>query len=842
MAFASCRFVTCLMAFFLLLAASSCTEEKFLFFDRNHVIDHPKDTPFVYSTEVIIPSNNVSKAEKTNLLRSLPNYFDDSVRVRKEQRFGFFYRVKNPPLFDSSHLSHTINFMNGYLNSIGYYHTSFSDSFYIDTVLKKRKRSPDMQKRVHVVFTVDPGKVTIIDSVRYELHDSILQHLSTRRESLEKTFITPGKSPFSKPLLGSELDRLVTVYKSFGYMLISRDNLIAIADTTDPAVLQVSTDPFEQIRTIEESRERSQEHPTAKITITTRAISRDSTDLVDSSQLKQYRIGNLYFYPETDYTQLPDSLMEQKNLPVLYQRNEFTMYGTRHQFRFQPLRQHTFMRKGNLYNDDYYRKTLNNLSSIGAWQNVDSRYRIRVTNSVQPDSLYKDSFTVKVDTVDFHYFLIPAVKQNVTVGLEASRNTGDILTTGNLFGLALNVTYLNRNIWHRAIQSSTSFRNGIELGLDKNSPLLTTFQSSLSHSYIFPNILLPKPVYHFFVPHPRELDGMKSIFTVGATYSERTTYFRIRQLVGNWGYQWKKRNNVWSIRIPNVELYSLDTLDNLKLQLANNPFLRTAFTTGSIVSILASYNTSRTSKKHPAQSHFIRVAAEEAGLLAGTIHPWNENIYRYIKGEAEVRKLFTMHSSALVGRAFVGIGVNYGKVGNSMPFYKQFFGGGPNSMRAWSLRQLGLGSSLQSDTAGTQQVAYRDRFGDMQLEANLEYRYSIAQFSSLKLGGALFTDIGNVWNLKADVNNPEAQFKFKNLGRDIAIGVGTGLRLDFNYFLIRIDGGIKLKDPARRANNGWLSLKDFTWRNHEYERIDNGKVVSPNRNNYAIQLGIGMPF
>ena len=165
-------------------------------------------------------------------------------------------------------------------------------------------------------------------------------------------------------------------------------------------------------------------------------------------------------------------------------------------------------------------------------------------------------------------------------------------------------------------------------------------------------------------------------------------------------------------------------------------------------------------------------------------------------------------------------------------------------MRAWSLRQLGLGSSLQSDTAGTKQIAYRDRFGDMQLEANLEYRYTIAQFSSLKLGGALFTDIGNIWDLKKDDNNPLAQFKFKNLGGDLAIGVGTGLRFDFNYFLIRIDGGIKLKDPARRENGGWLDLANFTWRNHEYEKRNpaTGAITSPNRNNFAIQLGIGLPF
>ncbi len=836
MVFASCRFVKVIPFILLLIVMfSSCTEEKFLgVINRTRVKNYPTDTPFVYSTQINIKSNSISKNEKNDLLRTLPNYYDDSIRAEKVQRFGAFYRITNPPIFDTSHISHSITFMNGYLNSIGYYRPVFKDSFYI-------KKIKD-QRRTFIIFTLNPGKVTVIDSLKYKLGDSILQRLTTRESTVKGSLIKPGKSPFSKPLLGNELDRLVTVYKQHGYMLISRDNLIAEADTTDPALLQVSPDPFEQIKVLQQAQERTRQHPVAKIIIQTRDIGNDSLGIVDSSQTKQYRIGNIYFYPETDYTQLPDSLMNEKNLPVLYKQDEFTVYGSRHQFSFSPLKQHTFMRKGNLYNDRLFSKTVSNLSSIGAWQNVDTRYRIRVSNSLQPDTLYKDSFMVRVDTVDFHYFLVPSVKQNVTLSLEASRNTGDFLSTGNLFGIAINATYLNRNVWHKAIQSTTSFRNGVELSLDKNLPLLQTFQSSLSHSYSFPNILMPNPLAHFFFPHPEKLDAVKTLLSASGTYSERTEYFRVRQLVVNWGYQWKRKNNVWSVKFPNIELYSLDTLPLLVTQLQANPFLRTAFTTGSIISAIASFNTSFYSKNHPKQNNLFHAAVEEAGGLAGFIHPWNENIYRYIKGEVEYRKLFTFPTTSLVGRIFAGVGYDYGKVGNSLPFYKQFFAGGPNSMRAWSLRQLGLGSSLLSDTAGTKTLAYRDRYGDVQLEANLEYRYTIAQFSSLKLGGALFTDIGNIWNIKYNADNPKANFQLKNLGRDIAIGVGTGLRFDFSYFLIRIDGGIKLKDPARVANDGWLNIKDFTWRNYEYERKIGNEIVSPNRNNFAIQLGIGLPF
>ncbi len=816
----------------LLLFATSCTEEKLLLvFNRNSVKNFPADTPFVYNTQIAVESKNVSGDEKQDLLKVLPTYLDDSLQALRAQRFGFFYRIKNPPIFDTSHINRSVSFMTGYLNSIGYYHTAFRDTFYVDTFRN--------QQRTYITLIVDPGKVTVIDSFSYNLGDSTLQQLATSDNANNNSLIKPGKSHFSKPLLGNELDRLVSLYKNRGYMLISRDNLIAEADTTDPAVLQITADPFEQIRTLQEAEERSKQNPVAQVVIKTRDIGNDSTDLVDSSQLKQYRIGNIYYYPETRYTDLPDSLMVSTDLPVLKRKKEFTMYGSKGLVKIQPLRQHTFMRKGNLYNDRLFLKTMNNLSSIGAWQNVDSRYHIRRT-----DSLPEESRTAKQDTVDFHFFMVPAVKQNFTVGLEASRNTGDFLTTGNLFGIAVNATYLNRNVWHRAIQSSTSFRNGIELSLNKNIPLLQTFQSSLSHSYSFPNFILPKAVTDVLIKRRERLDGIKTIIGATATYSERRNYFRIRQLVTNWGYEWKLRNKAWAVKIPNIELYSLDTLPNLVKQLQDNPFLRTAFTTGSIISIIGSFNTSYVSDKHPGQNNFFRAAVEEAGGLSGNIHPWNENIYRYVKGEMEYRKLFTItSSSSVVGRIFAGIGYNYGKVGRTLPFYKQFFAGGPNSMRAWSLRQLGLGSSLISDTAGTKTVAFRDRYGDLQLEANLEYRYTIAQFSSLRLAGALFSDVGNVWNVKKDKNNPDSEFDINRLGKDIAIGVGTGIRMDFSYFLIRIDGGLKLKDPARLANNGWLNFSNFTWRNKEFQRTDdNGNVVSPNRNNYAIQLGIGLPF
>ena len=791
-------FVFFLIVSLLVCFFSSCTAEK-----RTRVKNYPVNKPFVFDNKIII-SSGLPKDEKKRLATELENYWDDSLLARKALQFGLFYKLRNPPAFDSLNIIRTKRFMNAYLKSQGYYYAGIK----ADTVLHTYKD----QERVFVQVKIDPGKNTVIDSIAYIFTDSSLQRnaLLNRKQSLLKK----GK-PFSKELIASELDRLVGVFRDSGYFQISRDNIYAEVDTTESELLKLTIDPFEQARIIAEAAARRKKNPTIDVYLRQRAIS-DSVPGNDSSKFRQYYIGNIYFYPEA--YQLPDSLLANRQALKQYNRNGDTVYYEQGKFVYRPLKDHMFLRKGSLYNEELFFKTLNNFNQIGAWQQVDTRT------------------VTRQDSVDFHLFLTPAIKQNITIDLEASRNSGDFLSSGNLFGLALNTTYRNRNVWRRAIQSSTSFRNGVELSFDKSNPFVQTLQSTLSHTYSFPRFIAP-----FNIKNRYKLDGIKTLLNMSGTYSDRKDFFRLRSLITSWGYEWKKGNVLAQIKVPNIELYSLDTLQGLKDAFATNPYLRTSFNKGSVVSLQGTVNITYPDKNNPNITNYIRLASEWAGL--GLL---NTNMYQYIKGEAEYRRAIQYRKTSLVFRAFAGLGYNYGtnpSFGNTLPFFKQFVGGGPYSMRAWTLRQLGLGSSLLSDTAGTIDNSFRDRYGDMQLEVNVEYRYNIATISSMKLAGALFTDIGNLWNVKKDPNNPESEFDISRFTRDMAIGIGTGLRFDFNYFLIRLDFGLKLKDPARRANNGWLDFHDFTWRNYEFEKRDvNGNIISPTRNNFALQLGIGMPF
>ena len=139
-----------------------------------------------------------------------------------------------------------------------------------------------------------------------------------------------------------------------------------------------------------------------------------------------------------------------------------------------------------------------------------------------------------------------------------------------------------------------------------------------------------------------------------------------------------------------------------------------------------------------------------------------------------------------------------------------------------------MGSTI-TNTSG-----YTDRYGDLALEGNLEYRFQLGRINGIKIGSAIYTDIGNIWNIKNQINGENAMFQLSQLGKDFAVGVGTGIRVDFNYFLIRVDIAYKVKDPARQEDDGWMNIKKIEWTNTR----PNGVEIK----NYAVQLGIGLPF
>jgi len=584
-----------------LLVLASCSEER-----RTSVKsgDYPPHTAFIYSNKIIV-NDAISKDEKNKLTQELENYWDDSLRARKEQRFLFWYRVKNPAVFDTVNLARSRNYMNAYLNSLGYYYGNFKDSIHIDTL--------DDQVRVHAFMNVSPGKNISIDSVDYQLEDSSLQAITKQR--MKGSLLKTGEK-YNKQVINEELDRLVKIYRNKGYYKFTREDIYAEVDSADLTLMSIILDPFRQAELIAAIDKKRLENPNWDIIIKKRTT-------YDSSKLTQYAVGNIYYYPETKLSDVSDSLMNDAALKESVYGNVKMRYKEG-RFRYGPLKDHSFFSHGDLYNEDAYFKTMNTIGQIGAWQQVDGKI-------VPRDK----------DTLDYYFFLTPNLKQNFTVDLESSRNTGDI-GTGNLFGISTNLSYRNRNVWKQAIQSVTNFRTGVELNLNlgnsntSSNQLVQTFNISAGHTYSFPKLILPFPGWK----GSKTLDNKRTILAFNAAYTDRKNYYKLKNFIGSWGYEWKKNyrrsENTWLYKPINVELYALDTLPGLDTLFLKNPFLRNSFNTGNIYSQSLSFT--RTINASKGRSHFIRLGAEETGLLFGVFKNLKNDIYRYIKLEAEYKQ------------------------------------------------------------------------------------------------------------------------------------------------------------------------------------------------------------
>ncbi len=783
------RFSASLSLFSLLFFLNSCADLKMAI-----VHNYPKETEFIYKNKIIV-KDATSKQQSKALSIALDNYWDDSIKVSTIRQYGIFNTIINPRSYQPERMSRTIQYMSSFLASEGYYHPILTPIIRTDTVKQ--------EWRTTVTMEVELNKKTLLDSITYQLSDPILQNIALKNS--QNSYLKTGQA-FSNEVINNELDRLVALFRANGLYNFTKEKIFAEVDTIDASLMILELDPLSQITQITEAKEKKNKNPSWKISIQLRNLTKDIT--------KQYNIGQQLFYSDIAVLDIPDSLLI--NPPVKRDTlDDLLHFYTIPKFKSALFKEQAFIQKGSLFNESSYYQTLNNFSSLGAWQQVDGRT------------------TMVNDSVYLHYFLVPNTRRSINFDIEGSRNTAQ-LGSGNLLGLSTNLTYKDKNVQRKAIPSITSLRLGVELNLNSGGNVTQTLLWNVGQTYSFPNLIIP-----FVKKESKANQNVKSNFSMYGSYMDRLDYYQLKSFTTNWGYEWKKNKNgkqqLINYRPLNIELYLLNKFSKLDSLLILNPFLRSSFNEGNIVSQSLSYTNIGTSSKHPRQQEYLRLGIEEAGGLIGLSEKLTNNFYRFLKLEAEYRSTYKYDNSEIAWRLMGGWGNNYSnstKLSGQLPFFKQFTAGGPYSMRAWGLRQLGLGSSTFYDTSASRQNF--DRFGDLQLEANFEYRFTFLQLGSYKIGSALFTDIGNIWNTRDLGNDINAGFKLDRLYKDLAIGVGTGLRMDFDYFIIRIDYALKMKDPTRQDNNGWLNLSDMKWN----EIKPNGLKV----NNYAWQFGIGLPF
>lgn len=423
--------------------------------------------------------------------------------------------------------------------------------------------------------------------------------------------------------------------------------------------------------------------------------------------------------------------------------------------------------------------------------------------------------------VDCDINLTRSKMQGFKVNLEGSTNS-----TG-LIGISPQFSYYHKNIFHGGEWLNLGFLGNFQFKYDDSNVKSNEFGVSAGLS--FPEFLgLPNSMF-------KGPSVPRTEINASYNYQNRPEYTR-NMISTSFGYSGSLRSGklfyqIYPIQAKIVRLTDLDP--NFYTTLAGNPFMRDAYQNHfDVGSGLVAYYTTSTALAPKVSYEYARVQLDASGNVISLFNRtmrqdeygsrliWNTPYSQYVRGELTLGKtlVFGKNSKhAIAARLLGGVGYAYGN-SSTIPFEKQFYSGGANSMRGWQARALGPGKS-KADTT----FVIPSQTGDVKLEANLEYRFPMFW----KLCGAVFTDVGNIWTLKetegAD-DGQETHFALNTLASSLAANWGIGLRLDLNFLILRIDLGMKLYDPSQdfdkwRAPAQWLK-----------------------KDGYSIHFGVGYPF
>jgi outer membrane protein insertion porin family len=805
--------------FFLSLVLSSCVIAK----------KYQKDKPFVVKNSIEVKGGNFTKDEKSALKARLNAQLDDSSKVNVVDKYFIRHVYNSPPAFDTASAAKSARNMKASMLHLGYYRAKVD--YKEDTVKKNKKQ------RVTVHYIVTPGKPTLIDTISYRLKRTDIQELTM--QNMDKTLLEENK-PVTKAAVLGEISRLVDLYRNNGYYKITSEELKMRGDTSLEALTSISDDPFEQLRLLAEAQQ-AKDSPKIKLGLVLNPPA-------DSNRLKKYYINNVYILP--DYRpgdKLNDSSLTERVTKELHiVRYHYKM------IRSAFLSRNMYLKKGDLYRQADFYKTLNSFSRSGVWQSTN----IEIVEVKDGDSINKINLIVQ---------LVPAKQLSFETSVEASysanSNTNNVTTAnaGNLLGLSGNVALTNRNLGKEGIRMTNSIRAGVELNLRPDTSttksIINSNEITFSNTIVFPRFVFPLN----WLNRKNIFNSPESFINTNASYINRINLFKLQSTNLGIGYAARNRKNAqWILKPLNIEftrLYNASAEFNKTLDA--NPFLRYSFNTALVAGSSIGYSSAVTNKKFTNRQHSFKINIEESGFPLFFIPLRKLDILpkylrQYLKADVEYTHSRTFKKSSFAFRFFGGVGIA-SKKDTTLPFFKQYFGGGSNSMRGWPVRGIGRGAQPLAPYGNN---TFNDRTGDIQLEANLEFRHIILQIipNSFYLRGALFADVGNIWNLRNSKPTgalDSAQFKIKNLWKETGINAGYGFRLDFNNIIVRFDFGLRFKRPElSEVNNGWKLpalgfddvLKKIFTKGNIVNGVNNEEYRKWRYENFNFTIGINYPF
>lgn len=495
-------------------------------------------------------------------------------------------------------------------------------------------------------------------------------------------------------------------------------------------------------------------------------------DIALTLQLRKYKPNNNS--PEVDHTRY---LIRD----VLFQSND----SDRIHLRKQVLLNATAIKEGRPYDASALQRTYNNFARLQA---------VKYTN-------IKFAEVPDTNLLDCHIQISTNKPSTISFQPEGTNTAGDL-------GAAASITYTNRNLFHGSEQLSIEFRGAYEAitGLEGYQDQNYT-EFSVETKLVFPRFLAP-----FLSKSFRRRQTASSEWAVSWDFQNRPEFHR-RVFSSAWRYRWSEPKHHLNYRFDLLDLnyvympwisstFKRDYLDNaenrnaiLRYNYEDIFIMKTGFTvsyTDGVDAVRANFESAGNLLNGVSKGFGFKTNSQGQHTL------FNIAYAQYVKFDFDYTHLFQFDKrNALALHAGLGVAYPYG---NSavLPFEKRYFSGGANSVRGWSVRELGPGKFKGTDG----RIDFINQTGDVKLDLNAEYRSSLFW----KLQGALFIDAGNIWTLRNYAEQPGGQFKFTEFYKQIAASYGMGLRLNFDYFILRFDVGMKAINPAYESEKEHWSI------------------------------------
>ena len=777
----------CLVCAFtlLLLTLTSCYTNRYIP-EGCHRLDETVQT-------VVMSDSTEVPPEVTEALKNAENYY---VQRRNSKVFGvrwlpvgmWLYSIASPTdstiwgnywrrlgqapvVYDEERARRTARQLQGLLETKGCFNSTVSfDTLEIE------------DKKITIGYHITATQRYLVEEVLYHTQNDTVRNLLDRWQPS-----SPLKAGtyYDQEILAAERSRLVSLLRERGYYKASLENITFLVDTTY-SDRRLSIDVY-----------------------------------VDSRDLRVYHINNIFIFP--------NSTAGLRGGEIALDTTSFSYAGLTRQFDYQFVTDPTkpvtpnretisrsmMMFPGMTYRPSHITNTYNSLLNLRNFKYINIEF------SESPSS------TDSVPLVDAHVRLLNTSQQKISLSLEltnaspigATDSSANFFTNGNL-GIETTLEYQHKNLF-----------GGAELLKVKSSLLLelpkfilqggggsfydnfSTFEVNLDASLDMPDAFPFSSLIHWRSTRPHTL------INLGGSYQYRYWFERILANT-SFGYTWTHRSTerpggaarhttqhqLLPIELTFVRVLNIDEDFTARLRAIND--LRMNYQYSSHFIMDARYDFAYSNQQFGTRRNFslFRLSVESAGnLLKGYAHLANTQedsngvhqifgvpFAQYLRVNTEfTRYFYHFQRSTLVARALLGAGIPFGN-SLSMPYEKSFFGGGPTTMRAWQLRHLGPGSYNYGDNM-------IERVGDLQLVLNLEERFPIAGIFE----GALFADMGNVWLLNPSDQYPGGELQWGDILKEIAVGVGFGIRLNVSIATLRLDFAIPIYDPGYGESYRW---------------------------------------